>query len=818
MVRLLRRLGNRDNSGSRHGAAYMIAIGAVAVMIVMVLWLSRTTTFTRWQTTLTSNDRKAMDCAEAAANLTFRVIQENMNDSKVFFKMLSLRAGPDDFFKSWFTMFRMPTAMAGGTVDPLSAKGAKDSAITGGIDFDLDLFSNTLTYGLIYKEGIKYSTDDPNSPLSLYLGELFTSMGGKTRVECKCKIARAYGILPKNTQYEIPGITVNTAPVSGWLGDLVNGIANPNLVIEFDLAMFIPEGSPLDMLPEIKPITVTVGVPPVPILVPVPVKKILQGLGLGSLLSWQSIAKLIFGDKLKAKIDLSNIKKAITDKIYDILPSQLKLFAGNIGWGVTIEKQGLLEVTTTVEFQPHFPNPGPTIKKTLVAQREFRVADIAPVAPDFSFFVANTTKTYEDANLEKPSDFNGDEEIKWNEGDGVLIVHNLPGIKEVFDTFSSILSFNLQEMNNRLRLPGRVRVKGTKKMTINLSMIDPGFSDMRQMEMLGLVVGHSHNIIPLPETVMFVPCSSKGWEWPHFNSGFWIPFIPRYNRTLLFGSYHIEPPFPLRVEGNLYKRFSNVKVELVDIVIPPVPPFFPGLAFFFPWAWSSDKEEPYGFCKFPPDDDTSKMSTKWDPTKAENLPENLYAPSQYLKKASHYYADSFAFEADIRNRSKVIDGKEVFICDGVTYVNDNLWFNRNLTVRGRGIIVAAGNVHFNGDIIYYKDGSGNETDEDGNPTMLSIIARSGALINKYRETTVHGNLYGDRGLMNTLGAKLNIYGNVCVNMFRRKDCSGHVEIHYQFNHAHSSLMSMIKDVAKYDPTRYMVSMTTKWKKFEFTKQ
>ena len=270
MVRLLRRLGNRDNSGSRHGAAYMIAIGAVAVMIVMVLWLSRTTTFTRWQTTLTSNDRKAMDCAEAAANLTFRVIQENMNDSKVFFKMLSLRAGPDDFFKSWFTMFRMPTAMAGGTVDPLSAKGAKDSAITGGIDFDLDLFSNTLTYGLIYKEGIKYSTDDPNSPLSLYLGELFTSMGGKTRVECKCKIARAYGILPKNTQYEIPGITVNTAPVSGWLGDLVNGIANPNLVIEFDLAMFIPEGSPLDMLPEIKPITVTVGVPPVPILVPVP--------------------------------------------------------------------------------------------------------------------------------------------------------------------------------------------------------------------------------------------------------------------------------------------------------------------------------------------------------------------------------------------------------------------------------------------------------------------------------------------------------------------------------------------------------------------
>ena len=157
--------------------------------------------------------------------------------------------------------------------------------------------------------------------------------------------------------------------------------------------------------------------------------------------------------------------------------------------------------------------------------------------------------------------------------------------------------------------------------------------------------------------------------------------------------------------------------------------------------------------------------------------------------------------------------KMVFNCDGVTFVEgtdgQGLFFRNELYVCGRGIIVAAGNIHLK---------SIRRVDPpNGPPTMLSIIARNGAIVNNGKNV-VDACLYGDRGLMNPFYGSLKIHGNLVVNQFNRKECSGKIDVHYESNRTHSSLMSYFKDVAKYDPTRYHTTFSKKWRAYEFQKK
>jgi hypothetical protein len=215
--------------------------------------------------------------------------------------------------------------------------------------------------------------------------------------------------------------------------------------------------------------------------------------------------------------------------------------------------------------------------------------------------------------------------------------------------------------------------------------------------------------------------------------------------------------------------------------------------------------------------DAERMKKEWDPNDKKNLPANVYSPMQYLKKASYYYATTADFSKDIENRSTEMDipgvgRKMVFNCDGVTFVEctdgQGLFFRNDLWVCGRGMIVAAGNIHLKS--IRRVDPPG------GPPTMLSIVARNGALINNGKNV-VEACLYGDRGLMNPFYGSLKIYGNLVVNQFKRSDCQGKIDIHFQANRTHSSLLSYFKDIAKYDPTRYQATFSKKWRVYEFLK-
>lgn len=107
---------------------------------------------------------------------------------------------------------------------------------------------------------------------------------------------------------------------------------------------------------------------------------------------------------------------------------------------------------------------------------------------------------------------------------------------------------------------------------------------------------------------------------------------------------------------------------------------------------------------------------------------------------------------------------------------------------------------------------------NGNNTIFSLVARNGAVVNHYGSREVHACVYGDKGITNPIGAKLTIRGNLVVNRFNRKECQGDLHVYYESNHCRSSLLSMIRPIAKWDPTRYYVTFSSQTALFQFVKQ
>lgn len=824
------------------GSAYLIAIGVIGVLILIGVTISRMTLSGRWRTAFISYGRRAEETAEAAANLTFRIVQDEMNDQNSFFNLLSDQQA---FLRSWFMHFRLPAPVAEAYLDAVTFENAVDS----GMDIQLDLFNQVL-FRPIYENGTLYIYDtvspDPDAPLAPLAGML-ESMGGRVRVECTAKISSAFGILASRSEYPIPGITVETTKVTGFLSNLVDRIDGSGIDFEVDLTELVPDIQLLEA-PEI-PWSDTYSVAGVP----VPIRPILQpvldriferiqdNIGLDT----RTIARTLFGGNLSFKLNFGDLQDRIQQSITNMLPEYFTFFSGNAGFDVTVEKQGLFEVVVKVEYSPRYPHDGPVITRRLLVEREFRVADIQPVAPDHSFFVGNSRLPYENEEVENADDWQGNEQIDFNRGMGFLKIRNFRNFDALEEGLSNLSSLDLRGLCQNLKLPGRVRVNGTLPMDLRLGMF-PRFpptstDELRRMEIMGLLLRHDpdapggqhrivcrnrhedatnrHDVVPGYRSVRYnFWHNGRPFDWGYFSNAsvggsgsYWLPIVPIFRQTMLFGNFHLEFPLSMRVEGNLRKIFSHLKILLVRIYIPPIPPLgIPEFEIPIPWLWARNYAEPYGFCRYLPYETEEEAQETWDPNNPENIPPNLYAPSQYLKKASYFYETSRDFVNDIPNRSRNINGRSVFICDGVTFVNDNLWLPE-LHVMGRGKIVAAANIHIQGDITRQSH------DERGNPTIFSLVARNGALVNNYRDSEIYANIFADRGFYNTIGSSVRIFGNLVVNRFDEELCQGEIEVIYESNHTRSSLISLIKPIAKFDPMRYHVTMSSRTNKFEFLK-
>ena len=846
-----------------------MALGVLGFLTIVGVTVSKITTSGRWNTIFTSDSKRAEECAEASTNMMFKVIKDNMNDYSIFYKLFSkpsslfLDTSKKDFC---FMYFRLPAFIVGASVDGLNFNGKEEDDL----DLQLDLF-NQVAFKKFYEDGFTFIYDtlspDPKAPLAPLSG-MFESLGGRVRVVCTGKIKKAFGILASDPKYAVSGINIPLSGVTGFMGKLfdkvkINGKDYANKVngalgndpakeendgtIGIDLISFLPD-DPLLKAPDIGGITLIVEGAPIKIGEVHPIYEILQGIidkifakiVKAAGLTPRQLAQKLLGDSLTFKIDLSAIMSKIEDAIKNCLPDFLQLFAGNATWDITVEKQGIFEVESIVYYTPHYPD-GKTIVKKLVAEREFRVADIQPIAPDHTFFIANSAKLYESPGTENADNWEGDDQIDWDAGNGDLIVHNMPSLKSIFNTLKNLFTFKFEALLREIQLPGLVRVNGTKEMDIKITMFKKlGFSDeiLYRMEVLALALGHkdgdettcngdhpsshsknSHSLIPRLVDVLYnFWADGEPFDWGYFGGGspggngsYWLPIPPRFARTQLFGNLHLEFPFSLRVEGNLRKVYSHIKMLLVKIYIPPIPIIgFLGLDIPVPWLWAKAKAEPYGFCRFPPYKEKEDAQKQWSPNEKNNLPANTYSPTQYLKKASYFYNTSAEFQRDLDNRCIEYNGKKTFICDGVTFVNDNLWLPK-MHVMGRGIIVSAANVHIDGNI------TREDFDKDGNSTVFSVVARNGSIITGFGKREVSACLFADRGIIVPIGGGLTVNGNLCVNRFNRSDIGGDVHVYYESNHCRSSLLSMIRPVAKYDPTRYYVTFSSKLAHFKFEK-
>lgn len=880
----------------KKGNALLIVLGLTALMVLVSTTLKETGISTRKVTYRTENEQKTIDFAEAVTNLVYRKIAEEMNDPQMIYDLIKLKGLN---LESWFWKFRLPQFTAGGNVDPMKFKNDNISyAQTSGNDLGFEL---SIGPEMLAKLRKTYTIKDFPE-----LEELYRDFGGNINVKSVASIKKVYGILPKSNTIEIPGITINTKFLEQIVDKNIAKFLNSLLSDEkFELDLtehilkYVPDVNLGDIIQNaIKNLNFNLALwgtaVPIPVgrLVGAFLKGVVTRLGQGSPTLKNILRNTILKD-LKLSLDLTSLKNSIRNKVMSIFPDEFNFFAGKLHWGVTVEKIGVFEVKTEVEYRPQGES-GPVIRKTLITQKDFRVADIQPIAPRYTFFVANSKLLFEDESVENTNNFKGDEVINWNEGMGSLICHNIgltdsSTFNKLKNFMSALFSLDIEKMANNFFLPGLVRVNGTKKMEVrlNFGLLDfiggnASFIDcLKGCEVFGLLLGHKdpsthsktkgeHPIMPsmgesiygsgkegvpplggwiaffnilegqlekfglgkdklslssflqVPKNALSLPY----FDWPWLTNGkMWVPIPQFYNKTYFFGDLHIEAPLSLRIEGNIWKRFSRVRLPMirifiplnwlfgcpnVDITLPPLP-------------MQENIVEPYGFCAYPPipksngEADEQAMAKAWDPNDHANLPANIYTPVQYLKKASYYYATSADFNNDIENRSTEMDvpgvgKKKVFNCDGVTFVEctdgQGLFFRDDLWVCGRGIIVAAGNIHLK---------SIRRVDPpDGPPTILSIIARNGAIINK-GNNVVEACLYGDRGLMNPIYGKLKIYGNLVVNQFNRKDCQGTVEIFYESNRTHSSVLSYFSDFAKFDPTRYHVSFSKRWRQYEIAK-
>jgi len=816
-------------SGRWQGMAFAMVIGILGLLTIIGLSISQTSIVNRWSITAAGNDRKAEEITEAATNFVFRLVQQEMNDMALFQTALQ---DPSRFLEKgrWFAQCRLPAFMGGPGGDPLQALNLKNAAIAAGIDQALDLSHGLLQP--VYDQGIAYTYEYVRgNPVGtgdqrfIVLDQVLEALGGRTKITARAKIINACGILPRSPDYEIGGVTAQTNAPRGPLARLIDTVTPEPFTFSYNLLNLIPDDNLIaqgitQSLQDIVVFCPTGYGPPIPVgqllatfgLDDFIADAVVSALGLEDL-NLRSLAQMVIGSHANVSLDLSFLQTLVQNTILNFLPPLFRLAVGVPSWGCTIEKIATLQVTTTVEYQPHHPQSGPTISKTLVAERELRVADIQPVAPDHTFFVANSDKVYE-TDAERGG-WSGNQPIDWNAGNGEFFLHNLPGITSVIDSLGG-LSTDLFELSRNVQLPGLVRVNGTHQGAIRLSWAIPiPPQKIRKNEIMAVAM-EGLSVIPRVERQFWNIFGGDGWHWPWFQSdGWWLPSTPMYNRTFLFGDMDLELPFNLRVEGNLRKDFNRIRIVFVNFYLPPILAW-PGIGIVVPIVWAHDANAPYGVAGIPAVADGESRESAWDPNDPRNLPPNLYSTAQYLKKSAHYYETAQEFWDDVPKRMREVGGETVFDANGVTFVNDHLVIpSSGLKVVGRGMLVAAGNIHLLGDVRRVG------TDPAAHaPTVFSLIARNGGLINNSPTmgARVEACVYADRGVYNDAMRKLEIDGNLVVNRFNRAAMQGEVHVTYRSRHARSSMLSLVRSIAKWDLSRYVVSMAARFKSFEFVKR
>ncbi len=332
---------------------------------------------------------------------------------------------------------------------------------------------------------------------------------------------------------------------------------------------------------------------------------------------------------------------------------------------------------------------------------------------------------------------------------------------------------------------------------------------------------------PLPKGSLNAPDCFQKWEMPSMGTSNSLYTIPNTgtgaNKTHLFGPSSMHPTLSREIEGNVLKAFKQwrmciVGLNTIDRIPIMVGVFLPPLPIPI---WSTNdvlNKYDYNLAPLKANKEDGSADTKtysYDPDKLENMPPNLYTPEQYIKKATYYYESDKAFLDDLPNRMTTVNGKNVFVLNGITFISGSLGNNREtfppeetFYVVGKGMIVCSGNIYLGGNI---KALDRNEDER----TVFTLMSRGGALLvlgsnSGDNQLELEASLYTDKGIYCHSNYSLHIIGNWVTNKFSKAAMGGTVEVSYTSSRVRTSVGSLHPERGKFDPSRYHVSFSPTW--------
>lgn len=584
-----------------------------------------------------------------------------------------------------------------------------------------------------------------------------------------------------------------------------------------------------------------------------------------------SLRKKVTGSESQPNYDFGTYVNEISSRMGEVKTGFSSIGVSNLDSDfnnpMLIEKGGVLRITTTAKYQPK--DSKKEIKRILVSEIPFKVSDVQPIAPEYTFFVANSplisgenttayTHTLGEA-IDMNSAMSNTTFTSGANAAGRFIVHNLPLSADGKPSYSLI-------GNSTGRIPGMVRInteyssKGDKTTDIRTFIgcfEEPELTEMNQMfTPYENSVKNPFNTVPsfcwynqqgkpinperkheveFPVMLQFNEKDKKietpgimGFVDVYHRSGFNVVMVP----TLLYGHGHMEYPLGINSEGPINTIYSRMRVGAFPnaIVCPGAEKvvtdatevyysyeqcstYSNGSSYdFSQTATNTQNFNPaaYGMVNH----GSYKESDGWHSnTEFKYMPANCYDALQYAKKATRFYETGDEFIKDCGKQIKqggLNNGTNVEL-NGVYYIKcsdkeDSLSFDSAMTFSGNGLIVAKKSIVINSDISL----------ADPQKDSLGIIARTGNITfncNKV-ESACFSNLAPE--LPEGSSSPTKIYGNLVCNDFDRAALLD-VEIIYDNRITSVNPLASLRKAGKFEPKRYIVAFADNWSKFNYEK-
>ncbi|NLM16687.1 MAG: hypothetical protein GX221_03090 [Candidatus Riflebacteria bacterium] len=527
---------------------------------------------------------------------------------------------------------------------------------------------------------------------------------------------------------------------------------------------------------------------------------------------------------------------------------------GDLG-AYSLEKGAICQIKTSVTLT----EPSGAKKTTVLTSKiPVKVSDTQPIAPEYTFFIANSPALSDGGDagvsLGGEVDLSGAIAAAGGVAGFKLVLHNLPT-----DAPSSSTDFKPSYTYARSKglVPGMVRVNTSEESSLRAFL---GTEDEINLSELPWMLARGHqndskanpvfNIIPsfyyMGGTAQVLGDGAPSYQKrrkheidlpvvfehkPHAaNLGYLTDFVNFLKTlsigvadmpTLVGGLGHYEYPLGIEVEGPVNVQYGKARIDAgsyfniadndleMSINI--------NYANFEHYGRNMDRQAAKDLAfdtnaeqlgseqtsKFAlPDPNPDRDFQTLSPGDPSMLPANCYSLDQYKKKATRYYKSGADFISDLsksKDSGGLSDGGHPAL-NGVFYIDGELSLS-DLTYKGNGLIVAKTSINISGAI--------QPADEY---SSLGVIARGGSIAFLGQGPYRAAFFSNGAPFCTTDGTVID--GNLVCNGFKR---SNFMNTHVFYNPKVTSVtpLASYRKIGKYEAKRYHAEFANSWSEFKF---